>query len=77
MSELSDSLREVMRGWPTGVAVVTARDREYAHAPAERAGRGHRLFEYRLPDRILSIEHRGGKNPARFAVSFPRWGFLA
>lgn len=31
MSELSDSLREVMRGWPTGVAVVTARDREYAH----------------------------------------------
>jgi flavin reductase (DIM6/NTAB) family NADH-FMN oxidoreductase RutF len=24
MSELSDSLREVMRGWPTGVAVVTS-----------------------------------------------------
>jgi flavin reductase (DIM6/NTAB) family NADH-FMN oxidoreductase RutF len=24
MSEISDSLREVMRGWPTGVAVVTS-----------------------------------------------------
>jgi len=31
MSDLSESLRDVMRGWPTGVAVVTSQFNEHAH----------------------------------------------
>ncbi|MHC1739561.1 MAG: flavin reductase family protein [Anaerolineaceae bacterium] len=31
MSEISDSLRDVMRGWPTGVAVVTSTFNGFSH----------------------------------------------